>query len=246
MSDLHLEFGPMSTTGKGGDVLILAGDILVAEHLARGPDSPYQRQVGIYDDFFEWAFQAYKNVIMVMGNHEHYRGDFEKSADLIQARWPTLHLLDNEHIDIGGQRFYGGTLWTDMAHGNPLSMMQVEQGMNDFKLIKYKYRRFHPRNAIEQHLKFLENLRACYEPGMIVISHHAPSYQSVSQQYRGDPLNAGYASDLDHIIITGKIKAWVHGHMHATSDYMIGSTRICANPRGYAGENKDFQKEFII
>ena len=246
MSDLHLEFGSMNTAGKGGDVLILAGDVLMAEHLARGPDSPYQRQVGVYDDFFSWAFHAYKHVIMVMGNHEHYRGNFEKSAGLIRARWPALHLLDNEYIDIEDQRFYGGTLWTNMACGNPLSMMQVEQGMNDFKLIKYKYRRFHPRNAIEQHLKFLDGLNACYVPNMIVISHHAPSYQSVSDYYKGDPLNAGYASDLDHIIMTGKIKAWVHGHMHDTSDYMIGETRICANPRGYNGENGKFRKEFLV
>jgi len=245
MSDLHLEFGPMSLR-QGGDILVLAGDILVAEHLTRGVDSPYQRQVAVYEDFFKWAFSAYKHVVMVMGNHEHYRGSFEKSAGIIRAKWPQLHLLDNEFIDLEGQRFYGGTLWTNMACGSPMAMIQVENGMNDFRLIKYKYLKFSPRNAIEYHLQFLDGLNKCYQPGMIVISHHAPSYQSISEQYRGDPLNAGYASDLDHLILTGKINTWVHGHMHATSDYMIGQTRVCANPRGYNGENAAFQKEFNI
>ena len=245
MSDLHLEFSAINLN-QGGDILILAGDILVAEHLTRGIDSPYQRQVAVYEDFFAWAFSAYKHVIMVMGNHEHYRGSFEKTAAIIRAKWTALHLLDNEYVDLEGMRFYGGTLWTNMAHGSPLAMMQVEAGMNDFKLIKYKYRRFSPLNAIEANLKFLDGLNKCYIPNMYVISHHAPSYQSVSDQYRGDPLNAGYASDLDHIILTGKIKTWVHGHMHQTSDYVIGQTRICANPRGYNGENKTFVKEFCI
>ena len=34
---------------------------------------------------------------------------------------------------------------------------------------------------------------------------------------------------LDH----PEIKLWTHGHTHEDFDYMIGSTRIICNPRGY-------------
>jgi hypothetical protein len=36
-----------------------------------------------------------------------------------------------------------------------------------------------------------------------------------------------------------QIKLWTHGHTHEEFDYMVGSTRIICNPRGYINyENK--------
>jgi hypothetical protein len=32
-----------------------------------------------------------------------------------------------------------------------------------------------------------------------------------------------------------QIKVWTHGHTHETFDYMVGTTRIVCNPRGYDG-----------
>jgi predicted phosphodiesterase len=32
-----------------------------------------------------------------------------------------------------------------------------------------------------------------------------------------------------------QIRLWVHGHMHNASDYMLGTTRVVCNPRGYTG-----------
>jgi hypothetical protein len=29
------------------------------------------------------------------------------------------------------------------------------------------------------------------------------------------------------------IKLWTHGHTHEDFDYMVGSTRVFCNPRGY-------------
>jgi len=37
----------------------------------------------------------------------------------------------------------------------------------------------------------------------------------------------------DFILDNENIKVWVHGHMHDPVDYMIGETRVLANPRGY-------------
>ena len=50
-----------------------------------------------------------------------------------------------------------------------------------------------------------------------------------------------YESDMDRldslkdefILDYPQIKLWTHGHTHEDFDYMIGSTRIVCNPRGY-------------
>jgi hypothetical protein len=47
-------------------------------------------------------------------------------------------------------------------------------------------------------------------------------------------MNGGYSSDLSEFILDHpQIKMWTHGHTHDTFDYMIGSTRVVCNPRGY-------------
>ena len=49
-------------------------------------------------------------------------------------------------------------------------------------------------------------------------------------------MNGAYSSELDEYIMDHpQIKLWTHGHTHEDFDYMIGSTRIVCNPRGYIG-----------
>ena len=62
-------------------------------------------------------------------------------------------------------------------------------------------------------------------------------------------MNGGYSSDLDEFILGHpQIRLWTHGHTHEPFDYIIGSTRIVCNPRGYIGHEQratDFQLKFI-
>lgn len=46
----------------------------------------------------------------------------------------------------------------------------------------------------------------------------------------------------------GRPLLWVHGHTHDSFDYMIGSTRVLCNPRGYIPEeaNKQFDPALIV
>lgn len=47
-------------------------------------------------------------------------------------------------------------------------------------------------------------------------------------------MNGAYCSDLSNFILDHpQIKYWIHGHLHDAVDYMIGSTHITSNPRGY-------------
>jgi hypothetical protein len=66
---------------------------------------------------------------------------------------------------------------------------------------------------------------------------------SCHPQYAHDYImNGGYHSDLsDFILDHPQIKLWTHGHTHHPFDYVIGSTRVVCNPRGYEndGYNED-------
>ena len=71
----------------------------------------------------------------------------------------------------------------------------------------------------------------------VVCTHHTPSYASIHPRYANSELmNGAYTSDLSEFILDHpKIKLWTHGHTHEDFDYMIGTTRVVCNPRGYSG-----------
>lgn len=242
MSDMHLEFGPIdvNTLTTDADILILAGDIVVAEHVSRGK----------YDYFFDWALANYNHVLMIMGNHEHYAGDYQDSFDLIQSRWPDLILLERDFYNIDNITFYGATLWTDMNKEDPNMMLSAQYGMNDFRTIMNGPKRFKPSDTVVDHKLTLGDIAGIpISERIVIIGHHAPSYQSIDNRYKDNELNGAYASDLDSFIESRpNIELWIHGHMHSNNDYMIGSTRILANPRGYYGYelNPGFNPQLMV
>jgi hypothetical protein len=62
-------------------------------------------------------------------------------------------------------------------------------------------------------------------------------------------MNGAFHSDLsDFILDRPHIKLWTHGHMHNTSDYLVGNTRVVCNPRGYVKYEqraKEFQLKYM-
>jgi hypothetical protein len=153
----------------------------------------------------------------------------------------------------------GGTLWTDMNGEDEQTMSYVHDRMNDFRICANSNRvvnyrsfegdkaQFHtrpaklsPQDALEDHkamMRFLEDTYKDTPPWMnvIVCGHHAPSKLSEHPRYKSEYLmNGAYNSNLDQFILDRPgIKLWTHGHTHEDFDYMIGSTRIVCNPRGY-------------
>ena len=143
-SDLHLEFGDLVLKNEeGADVLILSGDILIANTLNADPTlysySSAAEKRQRYINFFVQVAKEFKDVIYVMGNHEHYHGDFAKSADIIREQLgfiPNLHFLDKEVKVIDDVTFIGGTLWTDFNGEDEVTMLQIRRMMNDFQCVK--------------------------------------------------------------------------------------------------------------
>lgn len=253
MSDLHLEFAPLSL--PGGDVLILAGDACEArslrkDHRAPKPEGWLQGDPKMFrfQRFFEVECAKYDRVFYVMGNHEHYHGRYDSTQSELSALLPPhVTLLEKSSAAHGDVVFLGATLWTDMNKGDPLTVYSIRHSMNDFKYITNHYKmsgtygKLRPERTVAEHRKTLEffksELLQHSQSKVVVITHHAPSGLSVSDQFRHDHImNAAYKSDLEEFILDHpQIKTWVHGHMHNFSDYTIGPTRVLANPRGYSG-----------
>lgn len=98
---------------------------------------------------------------------------------------------------------------------------------------------FSPEDAYEEHQQMLDYIRTViegkFDQKFVVVGHHAPSRSSTHPRYASQYLmNGGYSSSLDQFIMDHpQIKMWTHGHTHDDYDYMIGSTRVICNPRGY-------------
>lgn len=250
-SDLHLEFGGPELDLGTGDVLVLAGDILTARNLDVHPSSP-KRQ--FYSKFIDRASKHYEHVIWVAGNHEHYGHSIDKTPRDIKAfSPPNVHYLEREEIVIGDWIFLGTTLWTSLRNNDPMVAWDLTRYMHDFKSITINQGKFLPSKWWNEYcisFKWLCEKTVEYSDKKIcVITHHAPSFQSIADMYRTDTnknINYGYFTPLDYYIEEHpQIKFWIHGHTHTSSDYMVGSTRVLCNPRGYFGTN-DLNPEFNL
>ena len=127
-SDLHLEFGDIELkNNNNADLLILAGDICVAKYINE------------YTEFFRRVSVEFPSVLYIMGNHEHYNGDFAKSHDILKtvlAKFDNIHVLEKDTIELNGYTFVAGTMWSDMNGYDKASMNLIGALMNDFKCIK--------------------------------------------------------------------------------------------------------------
>jgi hypothetical protein len=271
-SDIHLEFGDLDIQNTdGADVLILGGDILVARDITQ--QDPHnilgmEYRSNRYHDFMQRCSQKFPHVIFIMGNHEHYNGDFAKTEAHLKDVFGYLknvYVLEKEVRVIDDITFIGGTLWTDMNNSDPLTLYHMKSMMNDFRsvqnsnrMVSYKtYEQingvdnrerpmfkervacFSPEDAVEEHVKmkgYIELIvQGKFDQKFVVVGHHAPSRLSTHPRYASETImNGGYSSSLDEFIMDHpQIKLWTHGHTHEDFDYLIGSTRIVCNPRGY-------------
>ena len=273
-SDIHLEFGPISLENTdNADVLILGGDICVAKDIMNKDDT------GIFDrfdrsktihTFFQECCERFPHVVYIMGNHEHYNGDYPSTIGILRDRLgylSNLNILDKQTVTIDDVTFIGGTLWTDMNKEDPITLLHIKGCMNDFRCVTnsnhpgviyngghfnesnqfvedpwgthVRQAKFSPEDAVEDHKKMLAYIQLMlegkFDQKFVVVGHHAPSKASTHPRYKDElMMNGGYSSALDEFIMDHpQIKLWTHGHTHEDFDYMVGSTRIVCNPRGY-------------
>ena len=169
-------------------------------------------------DYFDSLFKN-DNYFSIMGNHDYYDGTFIGADTHFHSKI------------VNGIKIAGAPLWTDLSNG--LDWHDYARGLVDYRMIE-DMTQDRMMLAHDIHKKFLLTSGAD-----VIVSHHAPSYLSVAEQYKTSGLNYCFATELfDDIVNMPKPpKLWIHGHMHNRSDYMIGDTRVICHPRGYPGEN---------
>jgi Icc-related predicted phosphoesterase len=248
-SDLHADVRPPRRieVAPGVDAVVVAGD--TCEGAERG--FALLRQI----------VPMQIPIISVMGNHEYYRRCLPD--ELAEARRSAphygVHLLENDAIVVGGVRFIGATLWTDYAIFGEAkverAMNVARDGLNDHRRIAWTkqpaWRRFRPDEALLLHRQsraFVETaLKTPFTGSTVVVTHHAPHPGSLHPRYGNDLLSAAYVSDLTMIIEAGQPNLWVHGHVHCSSDYQVGRTRVLCNPHGYGAiENPAFDPALVV
>jgi len=240
LSDLHIEFEKFELPETEVDLIILAGDTCAGK-------------TGI-----AWAKSISRGVpiIYINGNHEYYREAWPKliAFNKAQCTGTNVLFLENDDFTIGDTRFLGCTLWTDFnLYGNvPFAELMAGQYMNDFRLIRKspEYSKFRPADALRIHRESIFWLKNCLkEPAAktVVVTHHAPSPKSIPDELNNSPLNPGYASNLEDLILQYQPDLWIHGHLHTPANYSIGKTRIICNPRGYPNQyNNGFNPALVV
>jgi Icc-related predicted phosphoesterase len=256
LSDLHNDIASMPVEVDGrridaeADVVVLAGDIHEGVH------SPM------------WAREAFpdKPIILIAGNHEFYGKFWRRNVRKIREKSESLgiHFLENDSVTIDGVCFLGCTLWTDfMLHGEHMravSMLEAQRKMNDYRRIlldrkpgdNADFRQFKSAELVpvltrlrhQESVAWLEQELQSSDPKTlertVVVTHHAPHPNSIPGEFEGHILSPAYASNLSHLM--GYAPLWIHGHIHDRRDYMLGDTRVVANPRGYPHKERGKSK----
>lgn len=205
--------------------------------------------------------------VFVEGNHFGYNATSneeldtkEKSNEVLRKVFEPdfqLEFLENNTKVVDDYVIVGCTLYTDFnLFGNvPLYSSIALRGMNDFRYVmtldeKYGRRRVNANDYIDWHKKsiaYIDSVCQLYSnKKIIVVTHHAPSIESISREYVQDLLTPAYASNLEQFIFDRpNIKLWCHGHVHHITQYNIGEAKIVCNPFGYYNENNMNLDEYL-
>ena len=261
LSDIHLEFGTYQvkrTNRSKNQILALAGDIGLVHR------KPKLRE---YLAFLKDCSEQFYEVLLVMGNHEHYQGSLLRTRVKLQEGIDSLglfnvHLLDNTMREYPEKKIVvlGSTLWTDGDSDHPLSPFYWEK-MSDLKRIRTgtlaepyrdRFKFYYMVREFRFSWHFLrENTKKYKDLGwrIIWLNHHAISSLSIPDRFIGDTLNRFFTSpSKEYELLDLSPDLTIHGHLHNSVDYRIGDTRVVCNPRGYYGYslNPDFNESLVI
>ncbi len=249
LSDLHVD----KTRGDAPEVqpvdcdaVLFAGDLCDGAHLS-----------------MRWLADRLAGlpIYAVLGNHDVWRDgsapgytieeQYDRCRDL--GAMLGITVLERDVAYHGGDvRILGCTMWTDFECRPPTmsrkqAMFVSQNGylpgdgnyrgerdrMNDFRFVHQidpdgRRRRFTPARSIEIHKESVAWLEA-----QLATPHDGPTLE---------------------YLMTGDTapEYFFHGHIHRSRDYMVGETRIIANPRGYPTrergvmENLDWNPGLVI
>lgn len=245
-SDLHLEFAENSRYLRQNpikpmaDILVLAGD---TGYL--GCDA------FIAHPFWDWAADNYEQVIVCLGNHEFYNFyDLASLADGTDvAIRPNVHYYYNKVVPVGDTDVIVSTLW---SHVNQQDAFMTERCVSDFHRIIYKDKILdwqHFNQEYERCLQFIKDAVATSQARKkVIVTHHVPSFQLMSPEFAGSPINGAFTTELVDYIEQSGIDHWIYGHSHRNVNRLIGNTQCVCNQLGYVSHNEHlyFKDDAVI
>ncbi len=241
-SDLHLEFPENRAFIKKnplqpeGEILLLAGDIV-----------PFII-MNEYSDFFDYVADHFQYTYWIPGNHEYYHFDLaDKCGKLNEKIRSNVFLVNNVSVEHDDVRIILSTLWSEIS---PMNQGRIENGLNDFRLIKYKGARFSSQifNALyQENIEFIrKEVDKTWKGKTVVVTHHVPTFMNYPEEYKSSPLNQGFAVELSDFIETSSADYWIYGHHHRNiTGFTIGNTELLTNQLGYVSHNEhgDFKND---
>jgi hypothetical protein len=179
--------------------------------------------------------------------HDHYH------------RWSQAHdvvYLNGSRTHMDGVDFCGATGWHDFQAGAPISTsVQIQTWLtriSDSHNIDWgepSRANNWKRVLLQAHedAQRLQALAKCTLWPKVLITHHIPHRQLVKTT--ADPawnaLNGSFCNTQLENVQDPSIRVWCFGHTHFMYDKDIGSVRYVCNPRGYRGENPNWQPQTI-
>lgn len=264
LSDLHLEVHPhfRPQPAPGADLLVLAGDI-----------GSYQKGSLLTDGDFGLARFSPRHgwptpVFFLPGNHEYDMLDFDTAHARLRETCERLGMvwLERERVVFRGVRFLGTTLWSDFDalgpapdHAGATIGQQLAAREKAFRAANYYLRTTGGTRdgqpllaqqvrelALECRHWLQQALAQPHDGGTVVVTHFAPSLRSADPRYGLTPGTAGFCNAWDELLEGADL--WLHGHLHAPSDYRVGRCRVVANPMGYQRKNEQraFRPDFVV
>ena len=238
---MHLEFEPnrsyLTSSGLkvGGDILILAGDIV-----------PLHDEF-LNDSFFSFISQNFRQIFWVPGNHEYYYKNISDYSSSFNIKMHgNINIVNNIELQYRGIQFIFSTLWSEISRSNEKI---IEQSVSDFECISNNNKRFKVSDFNKLHkesLSFISQSLIGKKVKTVVVTHHLPSSLCDSTLHNSSPINEAFCVDLTDYIEKSNVNFWLYGHSHYNQKPLyIGNTILLTNQLGYVhlNENKLFKRD---
>ena len=155
----------------------------------------------------------------------------------------------NGVVNFGDVDMILSTLW---AHIPLQDAFATESGVTDFHRIMFEGETLTFEQFNKEHDRCMDFLRrACKSfssSKRVIVTHHVPSFQLSSPDFKGSRINGAFVSNEDDFIETCGADYWIYGHSHRNIDKLIGKTQCVSNQLGYvfAREHLSFDSGKIL
>jgi predicted phosphodiesterase len=250
VSDCHIDlFSPPKIEWPEAEVLLITGD--TANYL------------GGVEKLLHWVRGKYEHVLYVDGNHENYSNAPQKRTveetelrlrDICGDQAVYLPLMD--YHKIGDIYFVGRNGWYSMDYDGLLeaNLKRWNLEMNDNEWVGFgKIAQPMPWELARQHADDFKRIMGdivLADPAarIIAMTHTAPTLESLSTDPKHMLDNPFYVNMYMEEVIdkfNENIIVWTHGHTHYRQDKRISGIEFIVNPRGYVGQNKNWEPVVI-